>query len=165
MGSVVQPSQLPELKQSLRGKIMVFTNGCFDLLHLGHIKYLQQSKELGDVLVVGVNSDTSTTALKGPHRPLIGEGARAETIAALGCVDYVVIFSELTAENVISVLEPQVYVKGGDYASEEDIPESKLVRSYGGKVELLTFVPGFSTSSIIESIVERYSPQKQTSQQ
>ncbi len=160
MGPIVPLSKLPALKQSLEDKIIVFTNGCFDLIHVGHIRYLQQSKALGDILVVGVNSDSSTTALKGPLRPLINEEARAETIAALSCVDYVVIFPELTAENLISALRPQVYVKGGDYASEEDIPESKLVRSYGGKVEVLTFVPGYSTSSIIESIVQRYSPPK-----
>ena len=160
MGPIVPLSKLPELKQSLEDKTIVFTNGCFDLIHVGHIRYLQQSKALGDVLVVGVNSDSSTTALKGPLRPLISEDVRAETIAALGCVDYVVIFPELTAENLISALRPQVYVKGGDYASEEDIPESKLVRSYGGKVEVLSFVPGYSTSSIIESIVQRYCPPK-----
>ncbi len=157
MGSIVQLSELAALKQSLYGKTVVFTNGCFDIMHIGHVRYLQQSKGLGDVLIVGVNSDLSTTALKGPQRPLIGEAARAETIAALGCVDYVVIFSELTAERVISILAPQIYVKGGDYASEEDIPESKLVRSYGGVVEVMELVSGISTSSIIESIVQRYS--------
>lgn len=156
MGSIVQLSELAVLKQSLRGKTVVFTNGCFDIMHIGHVRYLQQAKALGDVLIVGVNSDSSTAAIKGPLRPFIGEAARAETIAALGCVDYVVLFSELTAERAISMLAPEIYVKGGDYASEEEIPESRLVRSYGGMVEVMELVSGFSTSSIIESIVQRY---------
>ena len=98
-----------------RGKLMVFTNGCFELLHVGHIRYLQAARALGDALVVGLNSDESVRAIKGPPRPLVPQAERAELLAALGCVDYVVIFDEPTAEALVGALKPEVYVKGGDY--------------------------------------------------
>ena len=154
MGRVVTPSDLVRAVGELRanGRAIVFTNGCFDLLHLGHIRYLQQARELGDVLVVGLNSDTSASAVKGPDRPLVPEGARAEVLAALACVDYVVIFAEPTARELVELLRPEVYVKGGDYTSAEALPEAPAVASYGGQVVLLPFVPGYSTTDLIDKI-------------
>jgi len=139
-------------------KTVVFTNGGFDLLHLGHVRYLQEARELGDVLIVGLNSDESMRQIKGPRRPLAPQGDRAEILAALGCVDYVVIFDELTPERVISLLRPDVHCKGGDYrpGSGKDIPEAEVVRAYGGRVEILPLLSGRSTTALIAAIVEKY---------
>ena len=146
-------------------KKVVFTNGCFDLLHVGHARYLQQARSLGDRLVVGLNSDASARALKGENRPLVPEQERAELLAALACVDYVVIFDDPTAERLVDALRPDVYVKGGDYARgermsvdewETKLPEARIVASYGGRVEILPLVPGRSTTDIVETILERY---------
>ena len=132
-----------------RGQRLVLTNGCFDLLHVGHVRYLQAARGLGDYLVVGVNSDASVRRLKGPTRPLVPAAARAEIIAALGCVDAVVIFDTPTAEPLVAALRPEVYVKGDDY-SEATLPEARLVRAYGGTIALLPTVPGASTTALIE---------------
>ena len=134
-----------------RGKRVVFTNGCFDLLHVGHVKYLQKARTFGDLLVVGLNSDASVRGLKGETRPLIGESERAHILAALDCVDYVVIFGEETPLRLIETLQPFVLVKGGDYTPERVVGKD-LVESYGGRVELVTFVDGKSTTNIIEKI-------------
>jgi len=139
-----------------RGKRIVFTNGCFDLLHVGHVKYLQKARSFGDLLILGLNSDASIRRLKGEKRPLIGEDERAHILAALDCIDYVVVFTEDTPIDLITALKPDVLVKGGDY-SLEGVVGRELVESYGGRVELVSFVDGKSTTSIIEKILESYS--------
>lgn len=138
-----------------RGKNIVFTNGCFDLLHVGHVKYLQAARRLGDLLVLGLNSDASIRRLKGPGRPLIGQEERAHILAALHCIDYVVIFDEDTPLELISVLHPDILVKGGDY-TREGVVGREVVESYGGRVELISFVDGKSTTNIINKILESY---------
>ena len=138
-----------------RGERIIFTNGVFDLMHLGHIRYLQQARGLGDCLVVGVNADESVRRLKGPNRPLLPEIERAKTLAALAAVDYVTIFEEDTPESLIRLLHPEIHVKGGDYRPE-DLPEAAAVREYGGEVRVLSFLPGRSTTKLIEEIVKRY---------
>ncbi len=138
-----------------RGKTIVFTNGCFDLLHVGHVKYLQQARRLGDLLVLGLNSDASIRRLKGPNRPLIGEQERAHILAALTCIDYVVIFDEDTPIELIRLLQPHILVKGGDYTPETVVGRD-LVESYGGRVALIDLVDGRSTTNIIERILDRY---------
>lgn len=137
--------------QKRSGKKTVFTNGCFDILHRGHIEYLTAAKSLGDVLVVGLNSDSSVKKLKGETRPLNTESDRAYVLDALKAVDVVVIFEEDTAEKIIDFIKPDVYAKGGDYTLET-LPEAKIVKSYGGKTELLNFVEGYSTTGIIEKM-------------
>ncbi|WP_173197982.1 D-glycero-beta-D-manno-heptose-7-phosphate kinase [Geobacter sp. SVR] len=138
-----------------RGKKVVFTNGCFDLLHAGHVKYLQKARSLGDLLVLGLNSDASVRRLKGEKRPLIGEEERAHILAALDCIDYVVLFDEDTPLELITALQPQILVKGGDY-TPEGVVGREVVEACGGHVELVTFVDGKSTTGIIERILERY---------
>lgn len=152
--------KLEELKRIVNklkkeGKKVVFTNGCFDILHLGHVKYLEEAKKLGDILIVGVNSDKSVRILKGEERPIMPEEERAEILAALECVDYVVIFYETNPENLIAQLKPDIHIKGGDYAMDE-IPESKLVESLGGKTVILKEIEGKSTSNIIQKILRLY---------
>jgi D-beta-D-heptose 7-phosphate kinase/D-beta-D-heptose 1-phosphate adenosyltransferase len=134
----------------------VFTNGCFDLIPFGHVKYLQKARSLGDLLVLGLNSDASVRRLKGEKRPLIDQDERAHLLAALDCVDYVIIFDEDTPLNLIELVRPHVLVKGGDY-TREGVVGHEQVESWGGRVELVEFVDGRSTSGIIEKIVERYS--------
>lgn len=138
-----------------RGRTIVFTNGCFDLLHFGHVKYLQKARQLGDLLVLGLNSDASIRRLKGPKRPLIDQEERAHILAALDCIDYVVIFDEDTPLELIAALRPHVLVKGGDY-TPEGVVGKEIVESYGGRVELIRFVDGKSTSNIIEKILQQY---------
>ncbi|WP_298432406.1 D-glycero-beta-D-manno-heptose-7-phosphate kinase [Geobacter sp.] len=138
-----------------RGRRIVFTNGCFDLLHVGHVKYLQKAKSFGDILVLGLNSDASVRRLKGEKRPLIGEEERAHILAALDCIDYVVIFDEDTPLRLIETLRPAVLVKGGDY-TPEGVVGREVVESYGGRVELVQFVDGRSTTNIIEKILNSY---------
>jgi len=144
-----------------RGETLVFTNGVFDLLHLGHVRYLQAAKELGHVLVVGLNSDASARRLKGAARPLVPQRERAELLAALACVDHVVIFGDDTAEGLVAALRPEVYVKGGDYTARtgggsqsagKPLPEAAIVEGYSGKVVLLPYLPGHSTSELIARI-------------
>jgi D-beta-D-heptose 7-phosphate kinase / D-beta-D-heptose 1-phosphate adenosyltransferase len=142
-------------QERARGKQVVFTNGCFDLLHVGHVKYLQKARGLGDLLVVGLNSDASVKRLKGELRPLIEESERAHILAALDCIDYVVLFDEDTPLKVIEALAPAVLVKGGDYNLDEVVGR-ELVEARGGRVELVQFVDGRSTSRIIEKILASY---------
>jgi D-beta-D-heptose 7-phosphate kinase/D-beta-D-heptose 1-phosphate adenosyltransferase len=139
-----------------RGKKVVFTNGCFDLLHVGHVRYLQKARKYGDLLVLGLNSDDSVRRLKGEKRPLIGQKERAHILAALDCIDYVIIFDEDTPIRLLEALKPSVLVKGGDYTPETVVGKD-LVESYGGKVELVEFVDGRSTTNIIEKILQSYS--------
>ena len=133
------------------GKKVVFTNGCFDILHAGHVTYLTEAKRQGDILIVGVNSDASVKRLKGETRPINSEYDRAFVLDALKSVDYTVIFEEDTPEELIAYLKPSIHVKGGDY-KKEDLPETKIVESYGGEVIILNFVEGKSTTNIIEKI-------------
>ncbi len=141
--------------EKVRGHKVVFTNGCFDLLHAGHVKYLQKARAFGDLLVLGLNSDGSVRRLKGENRPLIHEEERAHLMAALDCIDYVVLFDEDTPQHLIELLRPDVLVKGGDY-TREGVVGHEFVESYGGRVELVQFVDGKSTTGIIEKILQRY---------
>ena len=144
---------VPLLRQAqAQGKRIVFTNGCFDLMHIGHTRYLQAAKALGDVLVVGVNSDASVRSLnKAPDRPIVSEAQRAEVVAALGCVDYVILFDEPDPQGLIAALQPDVLVKGGDWAVER-IVGREIVEARGGVVRTIPLVPGVSTTSLIERI-------------
>jgi len=142
--------------EQAKGRQVVFTNGCFDLLHAGHVKYLQKARDLGDLLVLGLNSDASVRRLKGAKRPLISEDERAHILAALYCIDYVTIFDEDTPLELIKALKPQILVKGGDY-SLDGVVGRDIVEQYGGRVELVSFVDGKSTSNIIDKVLERYS--------
>lgn len=136
-----------------QGCKIVFTNGCFDLLHVGHVRYLQQARELGDLLVVAINSDRSVSALKGPSRPLNREGERAEVVAALRCVDYVTIFDDVRATAVITALRPAIYVKGGDYTIETlDLGERTALEKCGSEVVILPLVPGRSTTELAKQL-------------
>jgi D-beta-D-heptose 7-phosphate kinase/D-beta-D-heptose 1-phosphate adenosyltransferase len=139
-----------------KGKKIVFTNGCFDLLHVGHVKYLQKARSFGDILVLGLNSDASIRRLKGEKRPLIGQDERAHILAALDCIDYVVIFDEDTPLELIAALKPLVLVKGGDYTLD-GVVGREIVEEQGGRVELVSFVDGKSTTNIIEKILQSYS--------
>lgn len=131
------------------GLSVVFTNGCFDLLHVGHVKTLHRARAEGDRLIVGVNSDASVQRLKGPSRPINPERDRATLLAALECVDAVTIFAEDTPVELLSVVRPDVHVKGGDYR-EEDLPEAAVVKQHGGRIVLISLVPDRSTTAIIE---------------
>ena len=146
-----QDQMVQALSKTRAGRKVVFTNGCFDILHVGHVRYLQEARALGDLLVVGLNSDSSVRKLKGPKRPVNSELARAEVMAALGCVDFVAIFSEDTPLKLIEKVRPEILVKGGDWKIE-DIVGGPFVKSYGGDVRSLKFVDGFSTTSTIEKI-------------
>lgn len=138
------------------GKRLVLTNGCYDLLHVGHVRYLQAARRLGDALVVGVNADDSVRRLKGPERPVTGEADRAEILAALEAVDFVSIFNEDTADELVACVRPEVYVKGGDYSADPQAPsfpiEGHTVLAYGGEVRVIPFVPGRSTTAILGRI-------------
>lgn len=147
---------LPEIKNEIdqlkaQGKRIVFTNGCFDLLHPGHARYLWATKQSGDYLVVAVNSDRSVRSIKGQGRPVVSEQERAEMVAALACVDGVVIFDEDTPLRVIEYLLPDVLVKGGDW-QENQIVGADVVKKAGGTVKRIPFVPGYSTSAMLAKI-------------
>ena len=150
-------NQLAEILQGARneGKVVVTTNGCFDVLHVGHLRYLQAARTLGDLLVVGVTSDASVRALKGENRPLVSAAERAEMLAGLACVNYVTIFSESNPIALLSQLKPNIHVKGGDYTIDQ-LPERKVVEANDGKIVLGLNVPGKSTTDIIQIICERY---------
>ncbi|MGB6832671.1 MAG: D-glycero-beta-D-manno-heptose 1-phosphate adenylyltransferase [Candidatus Acidiferrum sp.] len=140
-------------REKRNGRRIVFTNGCFDLLHPGHIGSLEQARALGDALIVGVNSDASVRQLKGEGRPVLPEGERAEILAALECVDAVVIFAELTPREVIAGLLPDVLVKGGDWPSDQIVGREE-VEAAGGRVVSIPVVPGYSTTEILRKIRE-----------
>ncbi|HXI85077.1 MAG TPA: D-glycero-beta-D-manno-heptose 1-phosphate adenylyltransferase [Verrucomicrobiae bacterium] len=136
-----------------RGKKVVATNGCFDLVHYGHVNYLQRAKELGELLIVGLNGDRSVRQLKGRGRPLVPQQQRAKVLAALACVDAVVIFPERRAHRFLGTVQPDVYVKGGDYRPETlDARERAVLTAIGSKVRILPFVKGFSTTRLIAKI-------------
>ena len=154
LSKVKQRQELAELLQSHRqaGKRIVFTNGCFDLMHVGHTRYLQAAKDLGDLLIVAVNSDASVRSLnKAPDRPIVSEAQRAEVVAALGCVDFVILFNEPDPQSLIAALQPDVLVKGGDWAVER-IVGREAVEARGGVVRTIPLVPGVSTTSLIQRI-------------
>jgi rfaE bifunctional protein nucleotidyltransferase chain/domain len=137
------------------GRRSVFTNGCFDLLHAGHVRYLAAARALGDLLVVGLNSDASVGRIKGPRRPIQSQDRRAEVLAALACVDLVVIFEEDDPLRLIETIRPNILVKGADW-SETNIIGADFVKAHGGRVETIAVVPGVSTTAIIEAILERH---------
>lgn len=134
-----------------QGKQVVFTNGCFDIIHAGHVRYLTTAKSFGDVLIVGLNTDESVKRLKGANRPINCQDDRAEVLLGLKAVDHVIFFGEATAESLIGEVKPAVYVKGGDYTLAT-LPEAKIVQRYGGRVELVNLVAGRSTTGVIEKI-------------
>ena len=134
------------------GRQIVFTNGCFDILHAGHVRYLTTAKSFGDVLIVGLNTDESVRRLKGANRPINNQDDRAEVLLGLRAVDHVIFFGEQTAEALIAEVKPDVYVKGGDYTLDT-LPEAKIVAQCGGRVELVNLVAGRSTTNIVEKIL------------
>ncbi|MCP4482104.1 MAG: D-glycero-beta-D-manno-heptose 1-phosphate adenylyltransferase [bacterium] len=149
--------QAHELKQALdllksQGKKIVFTNGCFDLIHAGHVHYLQKAKDLGDILVIGLNSDTSLKRLKGDSRPLFPEAERAEILSALNSVDFLCLFQEDTPFEIINLLKPNILVKGGDYHLEDIVGRDVVVEN-GGRVVTIPFLAGKSTTNIIEKVL------------
>ena len=150
---IVSLSQLKPLVKRLkaRGKKTVFTNGTFDLLHVGHVTYLQKAKSLGDILIVGVNSDSSVKSYKGLDRPMNSQTDRLQVLAALECVDYVVLFNEPTPLRLILQLQPDLLVKGADWKKDQ-IAGAREVESWGGKVKLIPLVPGRSTTRLIEKM-------------
>lgn len=153
MGEIINRKDIQKLSENLKnqGKKIVFTNGCFDILHVGHVRYLKESSKYGDVMIVGLNSDLSVKRLKGDSRPLNKELDRAEVLSALGFVDYVVIFEEDTPEELLNEIKPNIYTKGADYTLET-LPEAKTVLKNGGKVEFITLVEGKSTTNIIKKM-------------
>ena len=143
------------VKLQKAGKRVVFTNGVFDILHIGHLTYLEEAGNLGDILVVGVNSDASVKVNKGDKRPINSEKNRAYVLLGTKFVNYAVIFDEKTPEKLLDILKPDVHVKGGDY-KKEDLSETKIVEGNGGEVKILSFVDNVSTTQIINKIIEAY---------
>ena len=153
MGSLVKREELPQLLENLKkqGKTIVTTNGCFDILHVGHVRYLQKTKNFADVMIVCLNSDVSVKKIKGPDRPINCEEDRAEILCALSCVDYVVLFDESSPEKLLCEIKPDVHTKGADYTLET-LPEAKSIIANGGRVEFISFVEGKSTTNVIKKI-------------
>jgi rfaE bifunctional protein nucleotidyltransferase chain/domain len=152
---VLTLANLPAWREALRaaGRVLVVTNGVFDLLHVGHVTYLEGARALGDALLIGVNGDDSVRQLKGPTRPLNPEADRARVLAALACVDATCIFPEMRAINFLSLVRPDIYVKGGDYTLDTiDQNERHAVESAGGRIVFIPFVPGKSTTKVIEKM-------------
>ncbi|MEI7553641.1 adenylyltransferase/cytidyltransferase family protein [Candidatus Chlorohelix sp.] len=161
---ILKREKLAEFGEICRkqGKRLIFTNGVFDLMHVGHVRCLSDARNMGDLLVVGVNSDSSTRKLKGTLRPLMPEQDRAEMLLSLRCVDYVTIFEEISADETLTLLKPALYVKGGDYTlsnlseskpGAKPLMEEKTVKSYGGEIELIPYIKGYSTTELIEKIL------------
>ena len=155
MGKLLTNSEIAGEASRLKkaGKRIVFTNGCFDILHAGHVRYLSAARAEGDILVVGLNSDESVRLIKGEKRPVVSQMQRAEVLSGLSCVDYVVFFDEPDPLNLIKNVRPDILVKGGDWA-EEDIIGADFVKATGGRVVRISMAPGISTSSIIKRILE-----------
>ena len=154
---LIERGRVREFGSRLRGagKRIVFANGCFDLLHAGHIRYLESAKMQGDLLVVGLNGDKSVRKLKGKGRPILPVSDRAELISALACVDYIIIFEELTAGSLLDTLRPHVHCKGTDYTTET-VPERELVLAYGGEVQIVGDPKEHSTRSVIRDIITKH---------
>jgi rfaE bifunctional protein nucleotidyltransferase chain/domain len=161
MKKIVSAEELAAISTDLRsaGKKLVATNGCFDLLHVGHVRYLQAARRLGDALVVGINSDASVKTLKGRARPLNRENDRAEIVAALGCVDYVMIFPEERASRFLKTARPAIYVKGGDYKTETlDADERAVLEEIAAEIQILPFEAGYTTTALIERLQKSCTP-------
>ncbi len=156
---IKSPSQMKKILGALKrdGKKIVFTNGCFDILHVGHIRYLSKARKLGDVLVVGLNTDRSVRIIKGENRPIVCENERAEVLSALKVVDYVVLFNEPDPETLIKALKPSILVKGADWP-EDKIIGGDVVKRSGGRVVRIPLVPGSSSTNLIEKIIKAYCP-------
>ncbi|XHR29133.1 MAG: adenylyltransferase/cytidyltransferase family protein [Chthoniobacteraceae bacterium] len=154
VGKIVTADELSRVRDQFaaEGKKLVFTNGCFDILHVGHIRCLQAARALGDALAVAINGDASVRALKGPSRPINPELERAEVLAALACVDYVVIFQEVRLVGLMSQVRPQIYAKGGDYTPDTlDKSERAVLDAAGSEIRIIPFVPGHSTTRILDA--------------
>ena len=158
---IVSREELAGLLETERqsARRIVFTNGCFDILHVGHARYLAQARALGDLLVVGLNSDSSVQAIKGENRPLVLENERAEMLSHLESVDYVCIFPESRPDALLEVVRPHIHAKGGDYR-EEDLPEAEVVHKHGGTIAILPLVKGRSSTNIIERVLQVYGDSK-----
>ena len=156
-GRVVDAREMSALRDRMdgEGRRLVFTNGCFDLLHAGHVRYLQQARALGDALVVGLNSDRSVRELKGEGRPINAQDDRAEVLAALGCVDYVVVFDGKRATELLRAVRPHIYAKGGDYTPESlDAEERGALQACAAEIKILPLVPGRSTTALIGKMAQ-----------
>ena len=153
MGQLIRRENLQDFLKSLRNKdeTLVTTNGCFDILHVGHVRYLQKTKTFADKMLVCLNSDSSVKSIKGPDRPINNEDDRAEILCALECVDYVVLFDESSPEKLLAEIKPDVHTKGADYTIET-LPEAKVILENGGRVEFISFVAGKSTTNVIKKI-------------
>ena len=153
MGQVLTADELEKTLAPLKreGQTIVSTNGCFDILHVGHLRYLQEAKKMGDVLVVCINSDASVKGLKGPERPLVCEDDRAELLAGLECVDYVVIFDAPTPEDVLKQIKPDIHVKGGDY-NPESLPEAATLKAMNTELRFVNLVANRSTTNLVDKI-------------
>lgn len=156
MGQVVNRIEIVEIVEDLKkqNKKVVFTNGCFDILHIGHVRYLKESAKCGDILVIGLNSDSSVKRLKGETRPINNESDRAELLSELGFVDYVVIFEQDSPVELLDEIKPNIYTKGADYTLET-LPEAETVLKNGGKVEFINLVEGKSTTNVIKKIEQK----------
>lgn len=161
INKVVALSQAQTIRQQAKaaGRKVVFTNGVFDILHRGHVEYLQKARELGDLLIIGLNSDDSVRRIKSPRRPLCSQEDRAVVLSALSCVDHIVLFDEDTPQKLIETLIPDILVKGADY-SVEQIVGADVVLKNGGKVLQIELTPGKSTTELIKKVVEAYSNSK-----
>lgn len=157
MKNLIDREKIEEFIEELKkqGKKIVFTNGVFDILHVGHLTYLEEAKSFGDILIVGINSDSSVKVNKGDKRPINSEEDRAKMIIGLKPVDYAVIFDEKTPIEIIAKIKPNVHIKGGDY-KKDDLPETSIVELNGGVVEILSFIDNKSTTGVIEKILEVY---------
>ncbi len=159
MNKIMDRITLKETIEALRkeGKTIAFTNGCFDILHVGHVRYLKEARLLADVLILALNSDASVRAIKGPRRPIVPEDERAEMLAALECVSFVTLFSELTPLELICELKPDILIKGGDWPEEKVVGRDEI-RRWGGHVKLIAEVAGKSTTNIVDKIISLNCP-------
>jgi D-beta-D-heptose 7-phosphate kinase/D-beta-D-heptose 1-phosphate adenosyltransferase len=157
MNKILERNALKDKLEGLRkkGKKIAFTNGCFDILHVGHVRYLREAKKTADVLVLALNSDSSVRSIKGEKRPLMNEKERAEILAALECIDFVTIFQELTPLELINYLKPDILIKGGDWP-EEKVVGREEIKKWGGRVAIIPEVEGKSTTNIVEKIKKLY---------
>lgn len=153
MGEVIKRENIRDIVKKIQdsGKTVVTTNGCFDILHVGHVRYLQKTKSFADYSIILLNSDKSVKLIKGKDRPIYKENDRAEILCALSCVDYVVLFDESSPRDLLDEIKPNIHTKGADY-SIENLPEADVILKNGGKIEFITFVEGKSTTSTIEAI-------------
>ncbi len=157
MEKILERTALKEKLDALRreGKKIAFTNGCFDILHVGHVRYLQEARKTADVLVLGLNSDTLVRAIKGEKRPLVTESERAEVLAGLACVDFITIFAELTPLELICFLKPDLLIKGGDWPEDQVVGRNEI-RQWGGRVTIVPEVAGKSTTNIVDRVLSVY---------